>query len=191
MRARIRTESARVLDFDIEAVAAGYGDPQWVPQRVTAIAWSWTDRPTIKVRTRLDGPLAMYEPFLRDLREADMVTGHNLLRYDLPVIQADLIRCHIQSLPELLVQDTMRLVKTKGLKKGQDNLSGLFRGLKKLEMSWQEWEDAYEWDYLIAGGRPTWKKIKQRCRSDVKQHKQMRESLLEEGLLKPPVRWKP
>jgi hypothetical protein len=36
-------DARRILDFDIECVAAGYADPEWVPSHITAIAWSWVD----------------------------------------------------------------------------------------------------------------------------------------------------
>src|SRR6187551_823836 len=31
----------RILDFDVETVAAGFADPNWVPQKITCVAWSW------------------------------------------------------------------------------------------------------------------------------------------------------
>lgn len=183
---RFRTSSPqalRTLDWDIEARAAGYGDPQWVPQRVTAIAWSWCDSDEIQVRTLLDGFSGMVEPFLVDYADAGMVTGHNLLRFDLPVLNADLLRNGYPSLRSCRVQDTMRIVKTKGLKKGQDNLSTLLTDESKLAMNWQEWENAYE--------EPGWPTVIERVVSDVRGHKALRAEMLRRGWLKPAVTWRP
>lgn len=180
----------RILDFDIETVAAGFADPQWVPQRVTCIAWSWIGKREVKHTTRLVGPEEMFSEFLRDLDSADMVTGHNLLRFDLPVINADLIRIGYKPLWPLLVEDTMRVPKAKGLKKGQDNMALMLDVRnRKRNMDWQAWDDAYQWDDLIAGRGADWSKVVERCVTDVKQHKAMRQRMLAEGLLKAPVRW--
>jgi len=135
----------------------------------------------------------MIDEFLQDYAEADMVTGHNLLRFDLPVLNADMIRLGLGVLPEKLVQDTMKLKKTKGLKKGQGNLA-IMLGVraKKRDMDWADWDAAYEWDAVIEGDVfVDWSKVVERCVTDVKQHKQLRKRLLEEGLLKPPILWKP
>lgn len=192
MKPKIKTKPLRILDFDIETVAAGFADPNWVPQRVTCIAWSWIGKREVKFATRLEGPVEMFERFWEDLIQADMVCGHNLLRFDLPVLNADLIRVGMEQLFPILVQDTMKLPKTKGLKKGQDNIAQMLEVRnRKRSMDWQAWDDAYEWDLLIAGGRPTWEKVIERCVTDVRQHKTMRKRMLEEGILKPPVMWRP
>lgn len=189
---KIRTSPKRVLDFDVETVAAGFADPQWVPQRITVIAWSWVGKRAIEHSTRLEGPDEMFRRFLEAYREADMVTGHNLLRFDLPVLNADMIRTGQGILPAILVQDTMRVPKTKGLKKGQDNMAQLLgTRSKKMPLDWQAWDDGYEWDALIAGKEVGWDIPIERCRSDVRQHKQLRQRMLDEGLLKPPTRWSP
>ena len=39
--AAISQVTPRVLDFDVETVAAGFADPDWVPQKITCVAWSW------------------------------------------------------------------------------------------------------------------------------------------------------
>lgn len=182
----------RVLDFDLETIAAGFADPQWVPQRVTVIAWSWIGSRAIEHSTRLDGAEPMLSRFLAAYDEADVVTGHNLLRFDLPVLNADLIRTGVGKLSAKRVEDTMRLPRTKGLKKGQDNLARLLRTRsRKMPLDWQAWDDGYEWDRLIAGERVEWGIPIERCRSDVRQHKQLRSRLISEQLLAPSVVWRP
>lgn len=188
---KISTTPKHILDFDVETISAGFADPNWVPQRITVIAWSWIGSREVRYATRRDTAASMFIEFLKDLRMADMVTGHNLIRFDLPVLNADLIRTGFSALPTLMVQDTMRVPKAKGLKKGQDNMARLMGvRARKRNMDWQEWDEAYEWDDLIAGGDVSWAKVIERCVTDVKQHKLMRKAMLEEGLLKPPVEWK-
>jgi hypothetical protein len=123
----------RILDFDIETRAAGYADPEWVPDDVTCYAWSWIG--TDVVEGEVSGPDACFGPYaaqrewLRPLRDlicaADILTGHNITRFDLRVLNANFMRFGLDPLPGLRVQDTIRLPKTKGLKKGQDNLGEL------------------------------------------------------------------
>ena len=181
----------RILDFDTESLAAGFADPEWVPQKITCCAWSWVGEDVIHVRAtdfagffQTERRGRMLKPFLAAVRQADLLTGHNINRHDLGVINAESIRCGFGSLPSLLIQDTMRLPKTKGLKKGQDNLSELFDvPAEKMTLSWQGWDDAY--------AEPGWPRVKERCRADVAQNKLLRAELLERGLLGEPFRWHP
>jgi DNA polymerase elongation subunit (family B) len=181
----------RILDFDLETLAAGFADPDWVPQKITCAAWSWVGSEKVDARISTQAGffdpalrLKMLEPLLAAIYEADMLTGHNVIRFDLPVLNSECLRLGKPPLKPMLVQDTMRLPKTKGFKKGQDNISGLLGTTnKKQAMTWQEWEDAYR-----QGG---WKEIISRCKSDVLQHKEMRQEMLERGWLRGPVTWRP
>lgn len=179
-------DTLRILDFDVETIAAGFADPNWVPQKITCIAWSWIGEDKVYSVTRLvePGPSVMLTCFLEAYDEADMVTGHNLIRFDLPVLQSELLRHGFNSLGPKLVQDTMRLVKTKGFKKGQDNIGTLLKvPVPKQALNWQEWQDAYD--------EPDWETVVERCKSDVVMHKLMRAEMLERGWLKGPTLWRP
>ena len=122
--------------------------------------------------------------FHEEYDRADMVTGHNVIRFDLPVLNSECLRMHFVSLGAKLCQDTIRIVKTKGFKKGQDNIGHLLKlSAQKKALSWQQWQDAYEED--------EWATVKERCASDVRQHKLMREEMLKRGWLKPPRMWQP
>ncbi len=104
--------------------------------------------------------------------------------FDLRVLQADLLRCGFPKLTSIKVQDTIRIVKTKGFKKGQDNLSVLLRNpIEKQELNWQEWREAYE--------ESDWRTVVERVVSDVRQHKIMRERMIAKGWLRPSVMWAP
>lgn len=172
-------------------MAAGYADPSWVPDKITCISWSFVG--SDEVRVEICGKRgyfesaprrAMIEKFLPDFHRADIVTGHHILRFDLPVLNAECMRLGLPPLEAKMVQDTMRLPKAKGFKKGQDVLSDLVgTRSKKLPLNWQEWQAAYEED--------GWTTIIARCAGDVEQHKQLRVALAERGLLKPPRMWNP
>lgn len=180
-----------ILDFDVETMAAGFADPNWVPQKITCVSWSWIDSDDVEVI--VCGPMGFFKPELRkpmvatlvnEINKADIVTGHNILRFDLPVLNAECLRLDIPPLNPVLAQDTMRIVKTKGFKKGQDNIGALLETAEqKLSLDWQGWEDAYEED--------GWQTIKDRCASDVVMHKQMRYEMIDRGWIKPAKLWTP
>jgi len=182
----------RILDLDVECVSAGFDDPEWVPRKITCAAWSWIG--SNEVQCTIATPLGlmgkpelrrqMLEPLLAEIEAADMLTGQNILRFDLPLINAECLRLGLPLLPKKLVQDTKRIAKTLGFKKGQDNMGDLL-GVRprKIHMSWQAWQDAYDED--------GWESIKKRAITDVKQHKKMRAAMLRRGWLRPPVMWNP
>ena len=102
----------------------------------------------------------------------------------MPIINAECLRLGLGLLLAVRVQDTMRIVKTKGFKKGQDNLSELLNlADRKLSLSWQGWEDAY--------AEPGWPTVRERCVSDVRQHMRLREAMLQAGWSRGSVTWRP
>lgn len=192
IHATFRSSRTRILDFDIETRAAGYADPEWVPDDVTCYAWSWVG--SGNVAGEVSGPDACFGPYaiqrewLRPLRElicaADIVTGHNVLRFDLRVLNANFMRFGLDPLPELRVQDTMRIPKSKGLKKGQDNLGELFGlPIHKLPLNHQQWDEAYR--------VPGWPTVKERCVTDVEQHLLIRAEMIRRQWLREPRTWRP
>jgi hypothetical protein len=132
----------------------------------------------------LDARRRFLLPMLAAIEEADVVTGHNLLRFDLPILQAECLRLNLPLLGSVMVQDTIRVPKSKGYKKGQDNMShGLGVKQEKLPLSWAQWAAAY--------AEPDLATVKERCLSDVLMHIEMREKMLERGWLRAPRKWKP
>ena len=187
----LTTTQLKILDFDIETLAAGFADPNWVPQKITCVSWSWIGSDDIEVL--ICGQLGFFKPEVRapvvealvdQINQADIVTGHNIIRFDLPVLNSECLRLGLPPLKPVEVQDTMRIVKTKGLKKGQDNLGRLLKTAEqKLSLDWQAWEEAYEED--------GWATIKERCVSDVKMHKELRLEMIRKGWLKKNSTWRP
>lgn len=181
----------RVLDFDIETVAAGFADPNWVPQKITCVAWKWIG--SRRVESRICDVEGLYrEPerrremvaeLLSLIDSADVVTGHNIIRFDLPVINAECMRLGLPVIREVATQDTMKLPKSKGFKKGLDNLGHLYKiRNQKLPLDWQQWEDAY--------AEEGWPIIRERCESDVLGHEEVRAAQIERGLHKAPKVWR-
>ncbi len=185
-------EPERILDFDVETIAAGFADPDWVPQKITCVAWSWVGEEKVYsfiatsegLFSRPERRRNMLDRLLAAIEEADMLTGHNIMRFDLPVINAEAMRLKLPPVGQKLCQDTMKLKRSKGFKKGQDNLIELLGvPIPKMALSWQGWQLAYE--------EKGWEGIVRRCESDVLGHKLLREKLLERGWLKPPTTWRP
>lgn len=186
------TGKRRVLDFDIETLAAGYADPEWVPSRITAIAWSWADEDTIETRTVLDycgrsldtylsmsflGCRPMLVEFVEVFNQADVITGHNIVRFDLGVMNAELMRLQLPVLQKKPVVDTIRLQRSKGFKKGQDVLAEVLDvPAEKKAMNWAQWQRAY--------ATPGWPEVRERVSGDVAQHKLLLTKLVELGYLR-------
>lgn len=161
-----------------------------MPQKITCVAWSWIGSDDVHSRVcGVEGLFGkpqqraeMLSELLSQIAEADILTGHNIARFDLPVVNAEAMRLGLEPIRSILVQDTMRLVRAKGFKKGQDVLGHWLKVRdQKMPLDWQQWQDGY--------AEPDWATIRQRAESDVVMHKQIRLQLLERDLLKPPRKW--
>ena len=183
--------TSRILDFDCETLAAGFADPEWVPNRITAIAWSWVGTDDVHTRTILDyarnlptflamnflGCKPMLEEFVEEFNKADAVTGHNIRRFDLGVMNAELMRLQLPVLQPKRVIDTIRLVRSKGFKKGQDVIAEVLDvPAEKKAMNWAQWQRAY--------AEPGWPEVRERVAGDVIQHKLVLARLLDLGYLR-------
>jgi hypothetical protein len=185
----------RILDFDTECRPLHYSE--WRDEsQITAYAWSWVGDPIVEyglLRHHEDeGDLweherDLLEGFLHDFHQADIVTGHYILRHDLPLIVDHCMRLGLALPDRKLVNDTkMALPKVKGLGLSQDNLSILL-GIdeKKHHMAGRQWAEA---NVLTAQGRALTQK---RVVNDVIQHTAIRDEMLELGWMDPPVLWRP
>jgi hypothetical protein len=187
----------KILDFDVECrPMAWYGD--WVTKEITAIAWRFLDEPEASTHSWLLTPSKTFEQhqhkkrvgllrFLRDFEKADMVTGHFIRGFDLPLINGTCVRLKVEPMKQKLCHDTKNdLIVMQGLSKSQENLSAMLElEHKKVLMNTMKWEIA---NTLSVEGR---KKTKERVVGDVNQHIEFRAELLERGALQPPRLWTP
>lgn len=179
----------RILDFDIECRPLNYAGQDFTNAEVTAIACGWADSDHIECwslahdKTML-GALGLFKAFWQ---EADMVTGHFIRKFDLPVLNGSCLEHGVPPLTPKLTCDTyLDLIKRKDVSASQENL-GRMLGLEapKVGMSQVDWREA---NRLTPEGIA---KTRERVIGDVRQHKQLRLALIKRGLLKPPKTWTP
>lgn len=184
----VRSRPMRVLDFDCEARPLHWISGDYVSKEVTAIAWAWCDEPE-NVTAYLLGetdPRTMLSAFREAYDAADMVTGHFIRGYDLPMINGALTEYKLPSLGDKLSQDTkIDLIRRQGLSGSQENL-GVMLGLDhgKVKMDQAKWRAA---NRLQPEGLAH---VRERVIGDVQQHIEMRRRLLELGYLAAPRVWR-
>lgn len=178
----------RVLDFDCEARPLHWISGDYVSKEITAIAWAWCDAPedvTCYLLGETD-PITMLQAFRAAYEQADMVTGHYIRGYDLPMVNGALTEYQLPVLGDKLTQDTkIDLVRRQGLSGSQENIGTMLKlEHPKVKMDQAKWRDA---NRLTPEGIAL---TRQRVRGDVLQHIEMRRRLLELGYLGTPVLWK-
>jgi hypothetical protein len=184
----VRNRQMRVLDFDVEARPLHWISGDYVSKEITAIAWAWCDRPddvTVYLLGETD-PITMLQAFRAAYEQADMVTGHFIRGYDLPMVNGALTEYQLPSLGDKWSHDTkLDLVRRQGLSGSQENL-GAMLGLShgKVKMDQAKWRAA---NRLTPDGLAA---VRERVVGDVQQHIEMRRRLLELGYLGAPVLWK-
>jgi hypothetical protein len=184
----VKHRPMRVLDFDIENRPLSYLGSDFTTAEVTAIAWAWCDQPQdvavyLLGETDLDDILRR---FVAAYEQADMVTGHYITGHDLPMLNGALVECGMAPLQDKLVQDTKtHLVSLKGISKSQESLGAMFRlDAPKVQMNQSKWRAA---NRLTPAGLA---EVRQRVTGDVRQHIELRQTLLDRQLLRPPSVWR-
>jgi hypothetical protein len=104
----------------------------------------------------------------------------------LPMVNGALMECGMSPLPDRLVQDTkVHLISAKGISKSQESLGAMFRlDAPKVQMNQSKWRAA---NRLTPEGLA---EVRQRVVGDVRQHIQLRQTLLDRQLLRPPSVWR-
>jgi hypothetical protein len=174
-----------------------------VTKEITAIAWRFVDEAERKTRVWLLEPSETWKQhvkkreeglkrLLEDYNAADMVTGHYVRGFDLPLLNAACFRLGLPILPQKLTEDTKSdLVKMGGLSKAQQNLAAVLDAKKGLSHHLKEQMDTHLWEVansLVAEGR---KEARRRVIGDVNQHVGFRNDLIESGALCRPRVWYP
>lgn len=193
-----RTRRKRgILVYDLETYATGFADPNWVPQVITCVAWTFLDSGDVRSEASIDyaewgmmphlqseAILRMLEPFLAALDNASAVMTYNGKRFDQPVLNGTMFYCGLPPLSEVKVYDLHDFGKIKGVKRGLDNIA-VHLGAKeeKLAMNHAQWAEGYL--------EPGWKTIKERARSDVRLTEEVYHLKNELGWIRPPKMWVP
>lgn len=191
---RLATKArASILDFDVECRPLSWYGGDWVTKEITAIAWAWVSpsnpaKVSGRVECRLLGEVDLFDlvaEFQAVYAAADIVTGHYIRGFDLPLVNGACLELGLAPLGPTMAQDTKGdLVRFSGLSKSQENL-GAMLGLRhpKVGMNQETWRAA---NRLTPEGIEGTRK---RVVGDVKQHVEMRAALLDRGMLGPPRPW--
>ena len=187
----------RTLDFDLECRPMAWYGGDFVTKQPTVIAWKFIgERGPVQVAWIGESDRSsmvpyeereMIEAFLEAYDRAELVTGHFIRGFDLPVINGARIRLGGGPIDKKLSSDTkLDLTKASGMSKSMENLSAMFEAKhQKYSMNTTKW---FEANSLLPEGIELAKK---RCVEDVKEHIELRERLLEIGALRPPIVWSP
>lgn len=183
--------SLKILDFDIENRPSTYWTDRRPSAEITAIASCWvSDVTTMQVDVLTiypDSSTQMLNAFISRYNEADMVTGHNIRKHDLPIINGALIEHGMEPLAPKLTSDTyLDLMKHGDISVSQEALGGMLElPVPKLGMTQTDWREANRLTELGI------LKTSKRATMDVLQHIYLRNELLKRGLLKSPKLWTP
>lgn len=186
----------RVLDFDLECRPIAWYSADWVTKQPTAIAWSWVGpkHPPIVVQAIgasdrsskvLEEEAEMLEAFRMAYNKADIVTGHFIRGFDLPVLNGACERLGLPVFGSKLTQDTkLDYVTAQGISKSMENLGAMYE-LKhpKVSMNTASWGAA---NMLLPHGIEATKK---RVVGDVREHIELRAEMLRRGVLGPAKPW--
>lgn len=201
MRLR-KVGEVRLLCFDLESRPSAFWYDGAVTAEITAFGWKWADDRLVRtLLLQADGSFVgddgerlsdreAYVLFRSALADAGIVYGHNIRRFDLPLLNAGLLRRELPFLPRLLTSDTLRdYPKRKDMSASLENLAkihGVTRkvGVKK-HMSTVDWEQA---NRLTAEGV---REARERVVGDVVLQERLRNRLIELGLLGEPRVWGP
>lgn len=129
----------------------------------------------------------MLARFEKVWQEADIVTGHYIRKFDLPILNGAMMEHGLPSLGPKLTSDTKQdLVTRAGLSASQENLAGMYGLIEdKFHMGDYAWRESSR---LTTEGIAETRK---RVVDDVIQHKALRAKLIEAGFLKAPRIWRP
>lgn len=179
--------AARVLDFDLENRPLSYWFDGRCTAEITAIACRFIGEAETHVwLLGVDRARTMLEEFRALYDQADLVTGHYIRRHDLPIINAALIENGLPPLGPKLSSDTrLDLVRFGEIAKSQEAL-GAMLGLTapKEHMTQSDWREA---NRLTPEGI---EQTRRRVVGDIEQHIELRDVLLERGLLQAPRWWR-
>lgn len=190
MRLEFTGKAPKVLDFDCEVRPLSYLGSDYTTGEVTAIAAAWARNGKAYGMTCWllgnDDPRNMAEGFRYMYDQADIVTGHFIRGFDLPVLNGFMLDLGLPPLSDKLTHDTKNdLRKRKYVSSSQENLAAAL-GIRapKIQMNQIKWREANR--LTPEGLRLT----ERRVVGDVRQHVQLRHKLVELDWLDKPRLWR-
>lgn len=182
-----KTTKLRILDFDLETRPLSYWGLRPTAE-ITAIASCFADdlgSMEVYLLGR-DDPIEMLERFIERYNQADIVTAHNIRRFDLPQMNGALLEYGMPQLSSKMTVDTYLDIKKKGdIPASQEYLLDLFGLGKKVHMGQYAWRKANR--LLSDGLQGTYERVT----GDVYDHMRLRAYMASNGLLKRSKVWNP
>ena len=194
---KVGTKVLKILDFDSECRPLAWYGGDFVTKQPTAIAWKIVGTkaaPKVAfIGESLNADLiheeekTMLEAFRMAYNSADVVTGHYIRGFDLPLLNGALIRNGLEPLEKKLSQDTKQdFARRHGMSLSQENLGAMFElEHPKYPMNTALWAEA---NMLTTKGI---KLTRKRVVADVEQHIELRQKMLDANLLRAPQLWTP
>ena len=188
----LESSQLRVLDFDIETRKIGFHDagrfaPGGCEPVIVAAAFDGEEIETLSLGNtwREKDARKLVEFFKERYDAADVVTGHYIRKFDLPILNGALMEWGMEPLGQKLTLDTkLDLSDVAGLSQSQENLSAL----KDLEASKFHMND--NWWRKVARLTPEGLALaEERVVTDVQQHRELRAALA--PYFRGHVVWKP
>jgi hypothetical protein len=132
-------------------------------------------------------PMVAYDWFAAQIQRAGLVFGHNIRRFDLPLLNTGMLRHHLPRLRNIMTTDTlMDYPKRKEMSGSLENLAKHYDldPDGQLHLSVHDWERINQLD--PAGSELA----RRRVVSDVLLQERLRQRLLDEHLLREPQLWR-
>jgi len=178
---RIRVAAGRVLDFDCENGPGFF----WYDGKTTSIlhtvACAWVDNPehvfswTTKWHPRDGLVVEDLSRFRKLVESAGAITGHNILRHDIPLLNSHFDRLDQPRIRFPHAIDTMSFLRDgMGMSRSQENLLAMYdMEQEKMKVPLPVWEKAWR------GAKKESAIVVERCRTDVLGHIELYKKLLD------------
>lgn len=186
---RIEVPESKVLIFDIECRPTAWFGGDYVGKSITAAAWVWLDgdEPTSVVLDRdMDSTALIMEGIVEAVESADLVVGHFIRGFDLPVLAGELETLGWTPFDPVLTLDTKtdRLT-TMGISESLENLVARYELTHaKIPMNEPRWSEHNLWQTPRS---VEW--VRERVEGDVVSTKEL--YLAMQDRLKGPKAWDP
>jgi hypothetical protein len=190
--ANLKALNYRVLVFDIECRPTAWFGGDFVGKSITAAAWLWLDNVDEVFSSAITmadiNAESVVRPLVDAIEDADMVVGHFVRGFDLPVLSGDIERLGWEPLSPVLTHDTkLDRKQTMGISESLENLSARYELVnEKMSMHEPWWEQFNLWQTPESR-----RLVLARVEQDIRGTAELYQRMLEEGRMKSPKVWSP